>query len=169
MSRTLLLVFFGLPGAGKTYAARVIAHEFGLTFHDGDDDLPQSMVEAIAASRPITDDQRDEFFAALIAHVGRLRAGGKSLIVAQTFIKEKYRRQLRDAFPEALFVLVEAPDDVRERRLAHRADGTHLEPGYARRMATLFEAPGIPYDTLTNESDGSAHLIAQARSLFIKP
>ena len=75
----MLLIFFGLPGAGKTYAARVVAHEFELKFHDGDDDLPRSMIEAIAASQPISDAQRDEFFARLIDHVRALRAKGYPL------------------------------------------------------------------------------------------
>ena len=162
----MLLVFFGLPGAGKTYAARVTARAFNLRFHDGDDDLPESMRAAIAASQAITDAQRDEFFARLIAHVRALRAKGYPLAVAQTFIKEKYRRQVLDAFPEARFILVEAADATRERRLANRSAGAHLEPGYARRMAAIFEPPIIPHAVLSNDGSGSSDLIARMTSLL---
>lgn len=162
----MLLIFFGLPGAGKTYAARAIAREFGLAFHDGDDDLPESMRAAIAASAPLADALRDEFFANLIEHVRELRVKGRPLAVAQTFIQEKHRRQVLDAFPEARFILVEADDDVRERRLAHRTAGSRLDPAYARRMAANFEPPGIPFEAIRNDRDGSADVIAQARRLL---
>ena len=165
----MLLVFFGLPGAGKTYAARVVAREFDLRLHDGDDDLPASMIEAIAASRSITDAQRDEFFARLIAHVRALHAEGHPLAVAQTFIKEKYRRRLLDAFPEARFILVEASDAVREHRLANRSAGAHLEPGYARRMAALFEPPIIPHAVIHNDGDGPAEIIGQLAGILGRP
>lgn len=165
----MLLVFFGLPGAGKTYAARVVAHEFGLTFHDGDDDLPASMRAAIAASRPVDNAMRDAFFTRLLEHVRVLYAEGHPLAVAQTFIQEKYRRQMLDAFPLARFILVEAAEPVRERRLANRTAGTHLEPGYARRMAASFEPPSIPFTVLRNDPDGAAHIIAQMRGLLPSP
>jgi gluconokinase len=165
----MLLIFFGLPGAGKSYAARAVAADFDLKFHDGDDDLPASMVEAIAASQPITDAMRDEFFARLIEHVRELRARGYPLAVAQTFIKEKYRRQLLDPFPMARFILVEAAEDVRERRLANRSAGAHLEPGYARRMASIFEPPAIPHDVIRNDHDGDAEILGQVGDLLDSP
>lgn len=165
----MLLVFFGLPGAGKSYAARVVAREFNLMFHDGDDDLPASMRAAIASSQPITDDQRDEFFTALIAHVRHIRAGGVPLAVAQTFIKDRHRRQMLDAFPEARFILIEAGQAVRERRLANRTAGAHLEPGYARRMAGIFEPPVIPFTVISNDQDGTAEIIEQASNILEPP
>lgn len=165
----MLLIFFGLPGAGKTYVAKVAASAFDLRFHDGDDDLPQSMIEAIAASRPIADTMRDEFFIRLIEHVRILRAEGRPLAVAQTFIKEKYRRRLLDAFPEARFILVQASDETRERRLANRSAGTHLEPGYARRMATIFEPPHIPCVVLRNDNQGDAAIVEQMARILAEP
>lgn len=162
----MFLIFFGLPGAGKSYAARVIARKFKLSFHDGDDDLPDSMRAAIAASAPLADALRDEFFAALIEHVRNLREDGHPLAVAQTFVKEKYRRQVLDAFPEARFILVEASEEVREHRLAHRTKGARLDPVYARRMAAIFEPPGIPHDVLRNDSDGESEIIGQALEIL---
>jgi gluconokinase len=161
----VFLIFFGLPGAGKTFAARAIARELGLFFHDGDDDLLEVMRAAIAASLPITDAMRDEFFRRLIDHIRLLRLEQPSLAVAQTFIQEKYRRWVLNTFPEAHFILVEADEAVRERRLARRTTGSHVAPDYARGMATLFEPPSIPHTTLRNDRDGNAGLIAWARSL----
>jgi gluconate kinase len=157
--RPALFVAFGLPGAGKTYAARVF-EEFGFKMHDGDDELPDDMRAAIAASQPIGDSMRDVFFGQIIASVERLWPKFPQLVIAQTFIKEKYRQRFLDTFPAAHFVLVEADLAVRERRLAHR---THqaLDPDYVRKMDRIFELPLIPHQIISNNEDGSAHLKRQ--------
>jgi len=159
-----LLVAFGLPGAGKTYVARTFEH-FGFTMHDGDDDLPEAMRAAIAASQPIDDTLRDEFFARIIASAARLWPDHPHLVVAQTFIKEKYRRLFLDHFPAARFILVVAGAAVRERRLAHR---THqaLDPDYARKMDLIFEPPRIPHQVITNQMDGDVHIKEQIAALL---
>jgi len=95
-----LFVPFGLPAAGKTYAARLF-EQFGFTMHDGDDDLPDVMRQAISTQQPVNDDMRDEFFKRIIAHVEQLLPKHPKLVVAQTFIKEKYRRRFLEHFPYA--------------------------------------------------------------------
>jgi gluconate kinase len=157
--RPALWVAFGLPGAGKTYAARVF-EEFGFKMHDGDDDLPDAMRSAIAVSQPINDSMRDLFFSQIIASAEHLWPEYPQLVIAQTFIKEKYRHQFSDTFPAARFVLVEADLAVRERRLARR---THqvLDPDYVRKMDRIFELPHIPHQVISNNEDGDAHLTRQ--------
>jgi gluconate kinase len=159
-----LFVAFGLPGAGKTYVARTF-EDFGFTMHDGDDDLPDVMRAAIAASQPIDDSLRDQFFARIIASAERLWPANPRLVIAQTFIKEKSRRRFIEHFPAARFVLVEAALDVRERRLEQR---THqaLDPDYVRKMDLIFETPHIPHQVLTNNSDGSTHIKAQIEQIL---
>ena len=159
-----LFVAFGLPGAGKTYAARVF-EDFGFRMHDGDDDLSDDMRAAIAASQPIQDSMRDVFFGQIIASAERLWPAHPQIVIAQTFIKEKYRQRFLDHFPAARFVLVEADLGVRERRLAHR---THqaLDPDYVRKMDRIFEPPLIPHDVISNNEDGSAHLKRQIASIL---
>lgn len=159
-----LYVAFGLPGAGKSYVARVFS-QFGFYMHDGDDDLPPLMRAAIDASRPVTDAMRDEFFGRIIAHVHQLLPEHPHLALAQTFIKERYRLQFLEHFPAAQFVLVEADEAVRERRLIAR---THqaLDPVYARRMTSFFDPPAIPHQVIVNNQDGDAHLHGQIAAIL---
>lgn len=159
-----LWVAFGLPGAGKTYVARAFEH-FGFALHDGDDDLPDAMRAAIAASQPIDDGLRDQFFARIIASTSKLWPENPKLVIAQTFIKEKYRRRFLEQFPAAQFVLVEAARDVRKRRLAVRTHQT-LAPDYVRKMDLIFEPPHIPHHVLTNNQDGNAHIKAQIAAIL---
>lgn len=158
-----LFVTFGLPGAGKTYAARLFEN-FGFAVHDGDDDLPPDMRHAIASQQPINDDMRDEFFERIIAHVAVLLPQHPKLVLAQTFIKEKYRQRFLARFPYAKFVLVVAEDPIRELRLERRINQP-LEPDYTRRMIALFETPHIPYQVITNDADGALHLEDQIAAL----
>ena len=158
-----LYVTFGLPGAGKTYAARLFEN-FGFTVHDGDDDLPDVMRHAISTQQPINDDMRDEFFKRITAHVEELLPKNAKLVVAQTFIKEKYRKRFLERFPYAKFVLVEAADSIRERRLERRTNQP-LEPDYTRKMIALFEPPHIPHKVITNDADGTLHLEDQIAAL----
>lgn len=158
-----LYVTFGLPGAGKTYAARLF-EQFGFTMHDADDDLPDQMRQAISTQQPINDDMRDEFFNRIIAHVHELLPKHPKLVVAQTFIKEKYRRRFLEHFPDAQFILVEAKDPIRELRLERRTNQP-LEPDYTRKMIAMFEPPHIPYLVITNDADGALILEDQIAAL----
>jgi gluconate kinase len=160
----IIYVTFGLPGAGKTYAARVF-ERFGFFVHDADVDLPEDMRTAIATQQPVSDEMRDRFFQNITAHVERLRPEHEKLVVAQTFLKEKYRQRFLDHFPQAQFVLVEADNPIRERRLERR---THqpLDPAYTRRMVSLFEPPYIPHMLINNNADGATHLEAQIAALL---
>jgi gluconokinase len=160
----LLIVTFGLPGAGKTYVARAFTH-FGLVFHDGDDDLPDEMRARIAASLPIDDNLRDQFFARIGESVNQLWPEHPRLVVAQTFIKEKYRVEFLTRFPLAHFVLVEADNVIRAQRLAARTYQP-LAPDYVQKMDQLFEPPHIPYARITNNVQGRAHLDGQIEALL---
>ncbi len=159
-----LFVPFGLPGAGKTYVAHVF-ESFGFFVHDGDDDLPEDMRTAIDASAKVTDEMRDAFFARIIEQTNELIPNHARLVVAQTFIKEKYRLLFLEHFPAARFLLVVADDDVRERRLHER---THqaLDPDYARRMTTFFDPPHIPHLTIHNNVDGDSHIKRQISDIL---
>jgi gluconate kinase len=161
-----LFVTFGLPGAGKTYAARLF-EQFGFTVHDGDDDLPDAMRLAISTQQPINDDMRDEFFRRITAHVEQLLPDHPRLVVAQTFIKEKYRKRFLAHFPYAQFVLVEAKDPIRELRLERRTNQP-LEPDYTRKMIAMFETPHIPYQVIVNDADGALQLEDQIAELVKK-
>src|SRR5688572_15751898 len=135
----MLLVLFGVPGAGKSYVGHILQDSFGFTFHDADHDLPDDVRHALANKLPVTDDMRDRFFARVIASTARLRAMLETpsdespqdsdsplpegeglgvrvrpcerLVIAQAFMKERHRRLILDHFPDAQFVLIETEPD----------------------------------------------------------
>jgi gluconate kinase len=148
----MLIVMFGLPGAGKTFVARQFAFQHGVHFHDGDDDLPGDMRAAIDAAAKVTPDMRDRFVDAMAAKVDSLLRTHRKVVLAQTFLKQQHRERFLSRFPDARFVLVAAPSELREHRLAHRHHQP-LEPAYARAMTSLFDPPPRGVEVITNDGD----------------
>jgi len=161
---TTMFITFGLPGAGKTYVARIFS-EYDFYVHDGDDDLTQDMKTAIATQSPINDTMRDAFFNQIIQSIYRLKPEHPRLIVAQTFIKEKYRLLVREHFPEAQFILVEADANIREERLIQR---THqmLDIDYTRKMRLIFEPPRIDHMIINNNGHGEREIKRQIEAIL---
>ena len=149
-----LIVIFGFPGVGKTYIGEILRDIYGYYLHDGDIDIPKDMKERIDHARPLTVDMRDEFFQKLLEHIQDLAAVHERLVVTQTFIKEKYRTKVKDAFPTAKFIYIEADEKIREHRLKKRTNYP-LDIDYAKKMTGFFEKPKIKHDVIINNISGT--------------
>ncbi len=161
----MLYILFGLPGAGKTFTGNIFQKNFGFYFYDGDALLPGDMREAIHTQKKVTDAMRDRFFASILRKIEELKSAHTHLVIAQTYIKEKYRQQVLKKFPDAQFVLIENNDPIRSERLLHQ-NTYPLTLAYVRKMVANFDAPNIPHRTITNNSDGEEELLAQVRDFL---
>lgn len=161
----MLHIIFGLPGAGKTYVGKLIAKEFGHIFHDGDDDITDAIKIAVESRSAITEKMRDEYFVQLFKSIECKYARYQNLVVAQTFIKERFREQALLRFPSARFILVKAYPRIREQRLVDRVS-MPMDRHYARNMARRFDEPRIPHQIIINNTQGEAELLPQLRTIF---
>ena len=159
----MLFIVFGLPGAGKTYVGKLFKDEFGFFFFDGDKELTDEMQQALKEKNLFNDSMRDVFFQSLINKVLQLHRTKKHLVVAQTFIKEKYRNQLLKAMPFARFILVQTKKVLREKRLLQRND---LDQDYVKKMITLFEKPTIEHFKIRNDTNGKIQLIKRLENIL---
>ena len=163
-----LIILFGLPGTGKTFVGNIFKKYFDYYFYDGDNDLTEEMKQAIKAQRVFTDQMRDVFFERLIDKIINLSTKHEKLVVAQTFIKEKYRTVLIKKIPETKFILIKTKKPVREKRLSKRIDCS-LDLEYARKMEESFEKPKIDHLIIVNDDDGEDNIkkqIQQSLSQF---
>ncbi len=158
-----LYAIFGLPGAGKTFIGQILKKDFGFYLYEGDQDMPPELKTALEKQEAVNDELRDAFFEKLINSIKQLLNQHENIVVTQTFIKEKYREQFLQAFPQASFILVEANDVIREERLVKRKEW-QLDLEYWRNMATLFEQPQIPHQTILN-NNGEEEVKKQIHSL----
>ena len=160
-----LIILFGPTGAGKTYIGQLMQKQLGFHFYDGDADLTAEMKLALNRMQPITDAMRDRFFERLFDSIDKLSRRHAKLVVAQTFIKEGYRKQLLSRYPQAKFILIKTKPLIRYRRRQIRADYPWDET-YVKKMDALFQAPQIPHQVLTNDSNGPAPLLAALQQLL---
>jgi gluconate kinase len=148
-----LLIVFGKPGSGKSYAAEILTHSFGFVAHDGDDDIPPRMKQALMKKAEITDDMRMSFLANMIASVNKFSLRHNRLVLHQTLLKEYMRDAIHNAFPEAKFILVETDDTIREQRYLKRKY-FNLGLAYLRHMSALFDPVNQPHTVILNNEDG---------------
>ena len=162
----MLLVLFGHPGSGKTYAGEILKNHFGFYLHDGDQDLPQSMRVRLAEHGHISDNMRDEFFQNILQSVEGLTRQHKNIVVAQTFIKEKYRESFKEKFPHTQFMYISVLDEIREERLQMRTSYP-LDLTYARQMVADFDKPRLTHKILDNKKDGEDHIKKQLKKIIL--
>lgn len=160
-----LIILFGLPGTGKTYVGKIFEKYFDYHFYDGDNDLTPEMKTAIKTKTVFTDKMRDAYFKILISKIQDLKSKHKNLVVAQTFIKEKYRLNLIEKISDAKFVLVEAKKEIREKRLQERVDYP-LDLEYARKMELNFDKPIVNHQIIINNNDGEENIKKQIVSVI---
>lgn len=154
----MLLILFGLPGAGKNFTGMALAGLLDAHFHDADEDLSAEMRDSINRRIPLTDEIRDRYYEIVVQRIRELKAEHPRLIVAQALIRNRHRQLIRRAHPEAQFVLVDAPPDLRLERLRRRdpEQVDRITPEYAAVIEAAFEPPTHPYHTLINDADADA-------------
>jgi gluconokinase len=54
----VIVIVFGVSGAGKTTVGKLLAEELGWHFCEGDDFHPRANVEKMRAGQPLTDEDR---------------------------------------------------------------------------------------------------------------
>lgn len=159
----MFFYIFGLPAAGKNYVGQVLAEEFGYTFYDGDLDLTPELKEAVRIQQPFTDDMRDRFYDHLIGRIADLRNVYVNLAFGQATFKERHRQAIAAAFPDVVFLLVEAAEDIRMARL--REGNSAVTVDYARRIASFFEPPEHDHCVIENNA-GRGEVVDQLTQLI---
>jgi gluconate kinase len=157
-----LLVLFGLPGAGKTFTGKILQKDFGFFLYNGDLDMADAYKKAVREER-MTDELRQEFFDHLIESIGKLEY--EKIVVTQTFIKEKFRKQFLNAYPYAKFILIETHVDIREKRIMN-GGRFKLSLEKWRRMSKLFDPPGITHEVVCNNEEGEEAIKKQLGKLL---
>lgn len=158
-------MLFGQPGAGKTFVGKLLKKQVGFYFYDGDRSIPKSFWLALKNHEPISDIMREAFFIRLIRNVSRYQKKHQNIAVAQTFLKEKYRKLFLCSFPDAIFILITAETLIREKRLLTRKKPI-MSLSYWQKMASLFEPPKIAHSKLVNNRKGEEEILHQLMQTF---
>ena len=164
MAGNTLLILFGLPGAGKTFACNVLRDEFGFHCHESDDDIPEDYRRRVMAGEVVSDELRDDFHRHLLDRIAALTAEHPRLAVAVPLLRQKHREWIRARFPAAHFILVQVNLEQWAARLARR---THtVGADYARKVLPLYEPPALEHFTLDDSAEGPQEVRQKLRAIL---
>jgi gluconokinase len=91
----VIVIIFGVSGAGKTTIGELLARELGWHFYEADDFHSQGNIEKMRHGVPLTDEDRWPWLENLRELIKRCDAAGENAVLACSALKEAYRRRLR--------------------------------------------------------------------------
>lgn len=134
----------GVSGCGKTTIGVQLAARLGWPFYDGDDFHPPANKAKMGAGIPLDDADRAGWLAVLAELIRGHAAEGRSLVLACSALKQRYRDQLR-VVPDVQFVYLQGSYDLILARMQART-GHYMKPAM---LASQFAALEPPVDALT--------------------
>ena len=91
----MVVIIFGVSGAGKTTIGQLLAQELGWRFYEADDLHSPANVEKMRRGVPLTDQDRWPWLESLRELIKRCVATGEDAVLACSALKEAYRRYLQ--------------------------------------------------------------------------
>ena len=159
-----LLILFGLPGAGKSFAGQLLSAEFDFTFHEADEDIPTDYRQRVIAGQVVGEAMRDAYHRHLIERMAGLWNAHPRLAVAAPLLRDRHRIWIYERFPRAVFVQVQCNSQTWQARLQARTHTISLE--YALKVASLNEPVTVPHGVLENSREAASEVRAQLARLL---
>ena len=91
----MVVIIFGVSGAGKTTIGKLLARELGWRFYEADDFHSQANIDKMRQGIPLTDEDRWPWLESLRELIEQCLATGENAVLACSALKEAYRRRLR--------------------------------------------------------------------------
>ena len=111
----MILLVMGVTGAGKTTVGRGLADRLHWVYLEADDFHSPANKAKMHRGEPLTDADRIPWLDAIHAAMAALVAGGKSVVVGCSALKETYRRRLTAGLDAKLVYLKGSPELIAAR------------------------------------------------------
>jgi gluconokinase len=145
----VIIIVFGVSGAGKTTVGELLAQELGWRFIEADDFHPETNVEKMRSGRALTDEDRWPWLQRLRDEISRSIAARANAVLACSALKQKYRDVLR-VNSDVKFVFLRGEYALVAEQLRHR-HGHFLNPDLLRSQFADLEEPEPDENVLTIE------------------
>jgi len=91
----MVVIIFGVSGAGKSTIGQLLAQELDWRFYEADDFHPRANIEKMREGVRLTDQDRWPWLESLRELIKRCVAAGENAVLACSALKEAYRRYLQ--------------------------------------------------------------------------
>ena len=106
--RSLVAIFMGVSGVGKTTVGQAVAEHFGWPLFDGDHFHSPSNIDKMRRGIALNDNDRAEWLEALRARIRQSLDEKRPAIVTCSALKKKYRDILRSDNDGTIFIYLQA-------------------------------------------------------------
>jgi gluconokinase len=155
----VIVIVFGVSGAGKTTTGKLLAEKLGWRFYEADDFHPRFNIEKMHSGCPLTDEDRWPWVERLRAQITRSLAAKENAVLACSALKRAYRDRLRVS-DDVKFVFLRGDYALVAEQLRHRR-GHFMKPELLRSQFADLEQPEPDEDVLTIELGRTPHELAE--------
>ena len=148
----MIVIIFGVAGAGKTTIGELLARELGWKFYEGDDFHPPANTDKMEQGKPLTDQDRQPWLEKLRKVVQRVTAANENAVLACSALKKKYRDQLQVSSEVKLVFLRGSRARIAEQLKSRR--GHFFDPKLLASQFADLEEPGTSENALTVDLKG---------------
>ena len=145
----MILIIFGVSGAGKTTLGKLLARELGWSFIEADDFHPAANIEKMRSGHPLTDKDRWPWLEQLRQQIERSFSAGENAVLACSALKRAYRDRLRVS-DEVKFVFLSGDYALVEKQLRSR-HGHFMNADLLQSQVNDLEKPEPHENVLTIE------------------
>jgi gluconokinase len=145
----VIVIVFGVSGAGKTTIGKLLAEQLGWQFYEADDFHPRANIEKMRSGRPLTDEDRWPWLERLREQIARSITAKDNAVLACSALKRAYRDRLRVS-DDVTFVFLRGDYALVAEQLRHRR-GHFMNPELLRSQFADLEQPEPDEDVLTTE------------------
>jgi gluconokinase len=145
----VIVIVFGVSGAGKTTIGKLLANDLGRRFLEADDFHPRANIDKMRRGIPLTDEDRQPWLDSLREQIGKSVEARQDAVLACSALKRAYRERLRVS-DDVKFVFLRGDFALVEKQLRRRR-GHFMNPDLLRSQFADLEEPGLDEDAVTIE------------------
>ena len=161
----MIVILFGVSGAGKTTVGKLLAQELGWRFYEADDFHSQANIDKMRRGIPLTDEDRWPWLESLRQLIKRSLEAGENAVLACSALKKAYRDHL-GVSTEVKFVFLRGDYALIAKQLRHR-HGHFMNPALLRSQFAELEEPQPDENVLTIELGRTPHeLVKEIKTML---
>ena len=145
----VIVIVFGVSGAGKTTVGELLARELRWRFLEADEFHPPANIEKMRSGRPLDDEDRWPWLESLREQIKQCLATGENAVLACSALKRGYRDCFR-VNEEVKFVFLHGDYALIEKQLRSR-HGHFMNPGLLQSQFDDLEEPRQDEDVIVIE------------------